>query len=129
MPRRTIEFTIDSYGIYTPWESGARELPTILEFTTDIPVRHGVEFGYILQISGGRGEKLTFQMDHPPFRNDAGELAPPFTGEMHIRNNDFRFFLGDTVWEPLDDKAGAWRLRTFHEGRVVADKTFRLFLP
>ena len=37
--------------------------------------------------------------------------------------NDFRFFLGDTIWEPLEDKKGEWRLITWLDGVKVADKT------
>ncbi|MBU0678967.1 MAG: DUF3859 domain-containing protein [Verrucomicrobia bacterium] len=129
MPRKRLQVEMASYGIFTPWNSKSKSLPEIIKFTDEIPARLGIEFGYILNIKGGRGEKLTFRMEHPPFRGDDGEISPPFTGEMHIRNNDFHFFLGDTVWEPAEDKVGEWRLITYHDNKVIADKTFRLISP
>ena len=55
-----------------------------------------------------------------------GRNCPPFEGEEFIRTNDYVFYLGDCVWEPLEDKLGEWKLTTFHVGKIVAQKTFRL---
>ena len=93
-----------SFGLYTPFDREGRQLPQVVEFTTDVPARLGVEFGYILQIRKVRGETLTFEINHPPFTDDSGNISPPFTGEVRITDNDYRFFLGDTLWEPLEDK-------------------------
>jgi hypothetical protein len=51
---------------------------------------------------------------------------PPFAGEFYVKINDFRFFLGDTVWAPVEDKRGAWRLITWLVGDKVADETLNL---
>ncbi|HDR51058.1 MAG TPA: DUF3859 domain-containing protein [Mariniphaga anaerophila] len=56
------------------------------------------------------------------FKNKNGKIAPPFEGEQFIRTNDFLFYLGDCVWEPLEDKLGNWELTTYHKGKVVAHK-------
>jgi len=34
--------------------------------------------------------------------------------------------LGDTVWEPIEDKIGDWRMTLSLAGKVIADKTFNL---
>lgn len=115
-----------SYGIYEPFDKQSKELPQIVDFTTTIPARLGVEFGYILSINKARGMTLQFIMEHPPFPNSKGQIAPPFEGEEFVRHNEYRFFLGDTFWLPLEDKVGPWRLITMLEGEVIADKTFNI---
>ena len=45
---------------------------------------------------------------------------------MYVRSNDWQFYLGDTVWEPVSDKLGPWRLVIELEGQKVADETFQL---
>lgn len=117
---------MESYGLYTPLNKQGKELPKLIRFTDEIPAELGIEFGYILHIRKARGLKLTFQIDHPPFLRD-GQIDPPFTGELYVRSNDWKFFLGDTTWEPLVDKLGPWRIRSWLDGRAVADRTLTLF--
>jgi hypothetical protein len=128
MAKKKAEVRIESCGLYTPLDKGGKDLPKLVRFTDEIPCEPGVEFGYILHIRKGRGMKLTFRIDHPPFVSSDGEPAPPFTGEEYIRSNDWKFFLGDTTWEPIDDKAGDWRIRTWLDGDLVADRTLTLVL-
>lgn len=115
-----------SYGEYAEWDRESREIPKILDFATEIKARIGTEFGYVLHIKNGKGETLEFKIDHPPFKGDDGKIRPPFSGEQFIRTNDFEFYLGDCIWEPLEDKLGKWELTTFYQGKVVAYKTFKL---
>lgn len=115
----------ESYGLYTPLEKEGKDLPKLVRFTEEIPCELGVEFGYILHIKKGRGLKLTYQIDHPPFLRD-GEIDPPFTGEVYVRDADWKFFLGDTTWEPIEEMAGDWRIRTWLDGKLVADRTLTL---
>lgn len=117
---------MESWGLYTQLDKQSKELPKLIRFTDRIPCKLGAEFGYILHIYKARGLKLTFEIDHPPFRRADGEIDPPFTGEEYVRSNDWSFFLGDTPWEPLTDKLGAWRLRVWLDGQLVADRTFTL---
>ena len=49
---------------------------------------------------------------------------PPFDGEEYIRSNDWDFYLGDTLWEPLENKVGDWRMTLELDGKIIADKTF-----
>lgn len=115
-----------SHGVYDGWNRAGKELPGLLRITTEVEAALEVEFGYILRIRNARNCKITFRIEHPPFRNSEGELAPPFDGELYVKTNDFRFFLGDTVWAPVEDKRGAWRLITWLDGEKVADRTLTL---
>lgn len=124
MAKTKPSWKIQSYGLYSAWDRDSKELPEIQEFTQTIPARVGVEFGYILQIKKGRGRQISFTIEHPPFTDNTGKLAPPFTGDVYIRSNEWSFFLGDTIWEPVEDKSGTWRLIVKLEGEVMADKSF-----
>ena len=127
MAKQKPDVKIVSCGLYTPLDKQNKELPQLIRFTKEIPCELGVEFGYILHIRKGRGMKLSFQIDHPPFFRD-GEIDPPFTGEEYVRSNDWKFFLGDTTWEPIEDKAGPWRIRSWLDGDLIADETLTLVL-
>lgn len=120
---KKLQCVMKSYGIYEPFERLSKELPRFLHPTLKIPGRLGIEFGYVLRITGGKGKKLSFQIDHPPFKKDDGTIAPPFVGEVFVTHNDYRFFLGDTIWAPVEDKLGAWKLTTFCDGKPIAEKT------
>jgi len=126
MAKRRPTFKIYSYGEYEIWDRESKSIPRILEFKTEITARIGTEFGYVLHIKNGKGEKLEFRIDHPPFTDEDGNVRPPFTGEQFIRTNDFEFYLGDCIWEPLEDKLGKWEITTFYKGEVVAHKIFNL---
>jgi hypothetical protein len=130
MPKRKKpRIELYSYGIYNAWDRTSRKLPKLNEITTDIPVIPDVEFGYVLKIKGAKGEVLEFKIIHPPFLGEDSNPAPPFSGEVIINSNDWEFFLGDTVWEPYEDKAGEWILITRLQNEEIARKVFRLYLP
>ena len=126
MSKKTPEIKMVSFGIYTPFKPDAEALPDVLEFTTVVPAKVGVEFGYILRIRKARGEQLQFRIDHPPFRDESGQVAPPFEGSQYVRSNDYHFFLGDTLWEPVEDKVGTWTLRTWMGGELIGEKAFEV---
>lgn len=126
MGKKKPEATMHSYGLYDGWDRGSKELPNLLEITTEIEAALDVEFGYILRIRNARNSRITFRIEHPPFKGDNRETAPPFVGELYVKNNDYRFFLGDTVWAPVEDKRGAWRLITWLDGEKVADEILNL---
>ncbi|MBN2684438.1 MAG: DUF3859 domain-containing protein [Pontiellaceae bacterium] len=115
-----------SYGRYDGWDRESKELPNLVKITTEIKAELDVEFGYVLRIRNAKNTKITFCIDHPPFNDSLGKKAPPFTGELYVKTNDFRFFLGDTVWMPVEDKKGPWRLITWLDEEKVADKTIHL---
>lgn len=126
MPRRKIHAEIYSHGIYAPWDRNSAALPRLIGITTQIPIRQDIEFGYVLQILGAKGETLHFRINHPPFFNEEGNIAPPFEGTQYVYSNDFKFFLGDTVWPPFHDKAGEWVLTTMLKGKIIAQKKLKL---
>ena len=127
MPKQKADVKIESCGLYTPLDSEGKELPKLIRFTDEIPCEPGVEFGYILHIKKARGLKLTFEIEHPSVADAQGNIRPPFTGEEYVRSNDWKFFLGDTPWEPIEDKAGPWRIRSWLDGELIAERTLTLF--
>ena len=50
-------------------------------------------------------------------------------GEEFVNANEWRFFLGDTVWLSIEDKCGEWELITMLDGTEVAKMTFNLQIP
>jgi Domain of unknown function (DUF3859) len=126
MAKKKPDIRMVSYGVYTPFDAAGTDLPRVVDFTTRIPARVGIEFGYILRIRKARGEKLHFTIEHPPFVEDSGQVAPPFTGEVYVRTSDYQFFLGDSVWEPVDDKMGTWVLTTRLRDEEIARKAFEI---
>lgn len=126
MPKIKPEFEIKSYGLYTAWDRNSKLLPKVLKHTLDIQAEIGVEFGFILSVKKGKGETLEYCIDHPPFKDESGEVMAPFEGTYFINSNDFQFFLGDTIWEPVEDKRGEWLLTVSYKGEVVARKSFQL---
>lgn len=126
MASKKPQIQIHSYGLYNKWDRDSKSLPTLIKITTEITAALDVEFGYILRIQNAKKSKITFRIDHPPFKDSSGNEAPPFKGELYVQTNDFRFYLGDTVWEPVHNKRGPWRLITWLDGEKVADKTLQL---
>lgn len=126
MARKKPEVEIHSYGVFDGWDRESKDLPNLVKITAEVDAALNVEFGYILRIRNARNSKIEFRIEHPPFKDSSGQLAPAFTGELYVKTNDFRFFLGDSVWAPVEDKRGDWRLMTWLDGMLMADKTIRL---
>ncbi len=120
------EVDIISYGQYTPWNREEKYLPELVKLTDTIEAELGIEFGMIVEIRQGKGRYLEYEIDHPPFRDEQGNIAPSFTGEYQVRSNPAWFFLGDTVWQPLEDKKGEWKLKIFIENKLMAQKSLSL---
>jgi len=127
MAKRKPEIRIRSYGIYSQWDSQSKILPKIAEFTTRVPATVDVEFGLIVNIKGGKNLELDYCIDHPGILDADGDRRAPFEGTVYVKTNDWDFYLGDTIWEPVDDKLGQWRMSLELEGKIVAEKTFLLF--
>lgn len=123
---RPIEVEIINYGIYREWERENSALPQFMELATEVPARVNIEFGMIVEIRKARGRYLDFEIDHPPFTDAAGNIEPPFRGTFRVKHNPFQFFLGDTVWDPVDDKKGNWKLSILLEEKVLVTKTLKL---
>ncbi len=115
-----------SYGLYSGWKAAGKELPKIRQHTWSIPACEGIEFGYILRICKARRCTLTFTIEHPPFTGEDGKVLPAFEGSEIIPANIYTFFLGDSIWAPVEEKLGDWRLITRIDDEIVADETFHI---
>jgi hypothetical protein len=120
---------LESFGRYSKWDKGSRQLPKILEFTHTIEAIEGNEFGLVLKIEGGKGIKLNYIIKHPPFKNESNEVEPNFVGEYYITSNHHNFFIGDCIWLPVEDKVGTWEITVYHEGKIIASQVFQIVLP
>ena len=127
MPKQKPEIQIRTWGIYTQWESDSKMLPKIVEVTTRIPAEVDIEFGFVVKVKGAKNQQLQYGIDHPGILDDQGNRRAPFEGTVYIKTNDWDFFLGDTIWNPVEDKLGEWRLSLKLNGTQVAEKTFEVF--
>lgn len=128
MSKRKPEIRIKSFGIYSKWDRDSKALPRILEFTTRVAAKLDVEFGLVVNIKGAKNSPLEFCINHPGILDTEGKIRPPFDGTVFIKTNDWNFYLGDTIWSPIEDKLGNWRMTLELDGEVIADKTFELFV-
>ncbi|MEQ8472471.1 MAG: DUF3859 domain-containing protein [Marinoscillum sp.] len=124
---RPIEIELLNYGLYSEWDRDNNNLPKFIELTDYIKAEIGVEFGMIVEIRKARGRYLDFEIDHPPLTDQDGNIELPFTGTFRVKHNPFRFFLGDTIWAPVEDKAGPWKLSILLDDQVLISKTINLY--
>ncbi|WP_426369188.1 DUF3859 domain-containing protein [Pseudocolwellia sp. HL-MZ7] len=129
MAKTKIQHTIISFGIYDKWDQSDKELPKVIEFTLNVSAKTDIEFGFIINIKKGKGKKITYCIYHPNIPDDNGEVMPPFTGDVYIKDNNWHFYLGDTLWEPLENKIGDWRMTIECDEKIIADKTFFINEP
>lgn len=118
-----------THGLHTKWDASSKELPRFLEATSRIAARIDVEFGFVVKITGAKNQRLDFYIEHPGIRDADGKTRPPFDGTVYVKTNDWDFYLGDTIWEPIDDKLGDWKMWIEIGGNVLAEKTFHVFAP
>jgi len=115
-----------TYGVYARWDSKSKELPRFRACTTRIRAEIDVEFGFVVNVKGAKNRELTYCIDHPGILDADGTTRAPFKGIVYVKTNDWDFYLGDTIWEPVSDKLGNWRMTLELDGKIVADKTFEL---
>lgn len=127
MAKRKPEVRIKSYGIYSDWDSKTKQLPRIAEFTTRVPAEIDVEFGMVVNIKGAKNQELSYCIDHPGILDADGNRRAPFDGTVFVKTNDWDFYLGDTIWDPINDKLGSWRMTLELNNQVIAEKVFELF--
>lgn len=128
MAKRKPEIRMRSFGIYSHWDAEAKELPQIEQFTTDVPAAIDIEFGFIVNIKGAKNAELDYCIDHPGIRDAEGNRRAPFDGTVYVKTNDWNFFLGDTIWDPIGDKIGTWTLTLDLGGKRIAEKAFNVFI-
>lgn len=117
---------IESYGLYSKWNKESRGLPKIQEFTSTIHAVADNEFGMILRIRKGKGATIEYLIKHPPLTNAKGETEPGFTGEYLVTSNDYRFYIGDSIGEPVEDKKGTWQIIVYYYNEIIAQKKFTI---
>ena len=100
----------------------------MLEFTTRVPARLGIEFGMIVTFKRAKNQLARYCIFHPDIPDSHGVIRPPFDGEVYVRTNEWDFFLGDTLWDPIEHMCGTWRMVIELEGKCVAEKSFEVHL-
>jgi hypothetical protein len=101
-------------------------LPDVQEFTTRIPAEVDIEFGFVVNIKGAKNLQLEYCIDHPGILDSDGNRRDPFDGAVYVKSNDWNFYLGDTIWEPIEDKLGIWRMTLELDGMIIAEKSFEV---
>lgn len=129
MAKRKPQVRVRSFGIYEYWDSDEKALPKIQEFTLNVPAKVGIEFGFVVNIKSAKNLELTYCIDHPGILDSEGNRREPFDGVEYVKSNDWDFYLGDTIWLPLEDKLGGWRMFLELAGNVIVEKTFQVSLP
>lgn len=124
--KRSFDIRIINYGLYTVWDRESDDMPKFIDLTNEVEAELGVEFGMIVEISRAKGRYLDFLIEHPPFTDGEGNIEPPFRGTFRVKHPVFEFFLGDTIWEPVEDKKGDWILSILLDEEVIATKTISL---
>lgn len=128
MSKLKADVTILQAGIFSQWDEESDALPKFIKATVHVPAEIDIEFGFLAQIKKAKNQKLRYCIYHPDIPDDNGDIRPPFDGEVFVESNDWKFYLGDTIWAPEHNKAGKWRMTLELKGKVVAEKTFNVHL-
>lgn len=126
MVKQKPQIEVVSYGVYRHWDAKSKTLPKIQQFTLVVPAQLDIEFGFIVNIKKAKNSKIRYCIYHPDIPDDNGEPMPPFDGEEYVRSNDWDFYLGDTLWDPIENKVGDWRMTIELNGEVIVEKTFSI---
>jgi len=126
MAQNNPRFKINSFGIYDGFEGAGKQLPKISRHTAVIPALVDIEFGLIVDVKKGKGISLDWCIEHPNIHDKNGKAMAPFAGSIIVRNNDWQFYLGDTIWLPEEDKVGDWHMYIEYEGSIVAQQVFEV---
>ncbi len=129
MARRRPVISEVSYGLYSRFEAGGKGLPGVVRFTTAVPAVVGQEFGLIVKIKQGRGLLIDWEIEHPRVPSAEGGVMAPFMGSEYVRTQDYDFFLGDALWEPLIHMVGEWKLTVNLDRKTAAQRTFEVLAP
>ncbi len=127
MSKLKADVSIIYSGIFSQWDNQSDDLRRFLEATVHVPAIIDTEFGFIVRIKKAKNQVLTYCIYHPDIPDDNGNVRPPFDGTVFIKENDWRFYLGDCIWAPADNKVGNWRMTLELNGKIVADKTFKVY--
>lgn len=126
MPKKKPQVTLANYGRYTTWNKKSREMPRLLEYTDVIEAIEGSEFGIIIEVDFAKGKILEFTIKHPPIKDEEENLLPHFKGELFVNSIHTKFFVGDGIWLPVDDKIGLWEVIIYLDNTIVISKKFKI---
>jgi len=126
MPKKKPQVTLANYGRYTTWNKKSREMPKLLEYTDVIHAIEGYEFGIIIEVDFAKGKILEFTINHPPIKDEKGKLLPQFNGELYVNSIHTKFFVGDGIWLPVEDKVGIWEIVIMLDHKKVMSKKFNV---
>ena len=93
MARQKPQVKLRSHGIYRHWDAKAKELPRIAEFTLRVPAVIDIEFGFVINVKGGKNKELYYCIDHPGILDTDGNRRDPFDGTVYVKTNDWDFYL------------------------------------
>lgn len=128
MAKNKPQFSIESYGIYQKWNNKGKGLPQIQRVTSIVPAEIDIEFGLILHAKKAKGLQLNWCIEHPDICDTKGRQMQPFQDDVYVRNNDWKFYLGDTIWAPIEDKTGPWRMYVKYNDVIIAEQTLEVTL-
>lgn len=126
MAKKKIKAEFFSFGIYHDWDASAKSVPKIKKYTQIVPAIIDVEFGFVLKISSAKGKQLDYKIEHPPFKDRHGNKMGDFIGHVKIKTNQYDFYLGDTIWQPIENKCGEWILSCSIDNKELARKVFTI---
>lgn len=128
MARSKPLFHTESYGIYQTWTNKGKGLPKLQRVTAIIPATVDIEFGLTLHAKKAKGLSLNWCIEHPDICDKNGQPMHSFSDDIYVRNNDWKFYLGDTIWAPVEDKTGLWRMYIEYNNAIIAEQTFEVTL-
>lgn len=126
MSKLKADVSILQSGIFSQWNSESDELPKFLTATVHVPAELDIEFGFVTRIRKAKNQRLHYCIYHPDILDSNGNTQAPFEGEVYIKENDWKFYLGDCIWAPVSNKVGNWRMTLTLNNKVIADKTFKV---
>lgn len=112
------------YGIYLKWDVDDKVLFKIKIFINYILLELDIEFGFIVNIKCVKNSKVCYCIYYFDILDEDGIFMLFFDGEEYVCFNNWDFYLGDMLWELLENKVGDWCMMLEFEGKIIVDKIF-----
>ena len=125
MAKHKFEAKVLCVGVFDGWEEKTKHLPKIKQYTNHLIAEEEREFGLIVNIQKAKGKQIHWCIEHPGIPDDqTGQILPPFEGSEYVKDNNWSFYLGDSIWAPIDNKGGLWRMTIELEQQLIVDEVF-----